>query len=873
MGRRLPFASLFLLFALVAASAQAQRFANLASASDDRSPAARAAGTPIVVDVDLVRSRPERLELTAPDGRILVAERSMFEDRGAGNVMWSGGFAGAGYDSVMLTVQDGYMQGRFGEPESAAYWIRAGVDGVGRMTQPVGGTASSSSPFCGGGLVPDDQEPLAAIQAQRSDPPVGVRSESNHDRLDILVLYTAGAAEVWEALGYGTPRASVQASMDYMSLVFRNNAMPVTPHLIHLAEAPAALDGSSRVVQRLSENRVSAELRAEYQADIVHLFTGEEGSTLGYCGIAYVLTRQGERDDFSNANGVTSAACAFPAQEGAYPYFGRVFAHEIGHNLGANHDPPHAGIDRDVAVRPWAFGHADITTAPTVETIMSYLNYSPRRWEPFFSSVRISPNGWTIGVQDQRENERALYDTLPLAAQYSDNMPDPAGFDETHDWLPGAPGSLTVKPTSKTSARLEWKNQSDNEEDFRIQARTAGDIWRVVKTEAAGSEASEVTGLKSGGRYMFRVRAHRSQGAADSETVTATLTADGGSGPGPGDIDIPADVTAAAFGPTSVALTWGGASKGTVEIEARTWKAGWSQVITADATAGSVTVADLEAEAPYTFRLRTRAGSGKTSAWSDEVSATTGDAAGACRSGGRFLCLSEGRFEIQAHWKDHNREGVYGNGTAVPIDVSDESGMFWFFSSTNIELVVKALDGRGLNGHYWVFFGALSDAEYWVTVRDTVGGGGRTYHNPPAENCGQSDITAFLPSGAVASGSSGGGGAGTRYRSGTDDGGGDRSSGCRPGTGEWHLRTGCQPALPARRPVLGGRRVHRSQRHAVEGRRGRVVPYDEGNRFLLVLQSLQCGTRGQGAGRPGADREVLVPLRRSVGRGVHDHAD
>ena len=93
----------------------------------------------------------------------------------------------------------------------------------------------------------------------------------------------------------------------------------------------------------------------------------------------------------------------------------------------------------------------------------------------------------------------------------------------------------------------------------------------------------------------------------------------------------------------------------------------------------------------------------------------------------------------------------------MPIDVSDESGMFWFFSSTNIELVVKALDGRGINGHYWVFFGALSDVEYWVTVRDTAGGGGRTYHNPPAENCGQSDIMAFVPAGAAASGSSGGG--------------------------------------------------------------------------------------------------------------------
>lgn len=66
---------------LFAAAAPAQRFATLASAADDRSAAARAAGTAIVVDHDLVRSGPQRLELQGTDGRILVAERSVFQDR------------------------------------------------------------------------------------------------------------------------------------------------------------------------------------------------------------------------------------------------------------------------------------------------------------------------------------------------------------------------------------------------------------------------------------------------------------------------------------------------------------------------------------------------------------------------------------------------------------------------------------------------------------------------------------------------------------------------------------------------------------------------------------------------------------------------
>ena len=741
----------------VAAGAQGQRFASLASAADDRSAAARAAGTAIVVDRELVRSGPPRLELQAADGRILVAERTVFEDRGNGNAMWAGRFPGANYDSVVLTVQDGYLQGMFGEPGQAVRWIRAGPDGLGRLDQPVGRGPADGAEFCPGGHVDDAPGPGAAVAAARADPPAAVTGESNHDRIDILALYTVDAAEAWESYGYGTPRASIQASMDFLNLVLRNNSMPVGAGLVHVAEAPAALDGARSLLGRMLDLREAAELRARYGADLVHLFTGEQPRALGYCGIAYLLTRAGERADWANAYGVTAATCSFPAQEGAHPYFGQVFAHEVGHNLGANHDPANTGISRDVAVRPWAFGHYDINVSPTVETIMSYRSYVPRQWVPFFSSTRIQPNGWTIGKEDERENERALHDTAPLAARYSDHMPDPSEFDESPDWVPAAPEGLTVKATSATSARLAWKDRSDDELGFRIQARTAGDRWRVLDTAAADSESIDVAGLDREGRYTFRVRAYHDLGGADSESVAVRLSDGGGPGPGPGpdpgEIDVPSDLGAAALGATSVELTWKGVTEGTVEVEARTWKAGWTAVATAAAADGRATVANLEPEAPYTFRLRRRSGGGKVSAWSEEVSATTGDASGACRDGGEYLCLSEGRFEIRAHWKDHNREGVYGTGAAVPIDVSDESGMFWFFSSSNIELVVKTLDGRGVNGHYWVFFGALSDVEYWVTVRDTAGGGSRTYHNPPAENCGQSDVTAFVPSAAASAAS------------------------------------------------------------------------------------------------------------------------
>ncbi|HYG63350.1 MAG TPA: hypothetical protein VEL74_12270, partial [Thermoanaerobaculia bacterium] len=69
------------------------------------------------------------------------------------------------------------------------------------------------------------------------------------------------------------------------------------------------------------------------------------------------------------------------------------------------------------------------------------------------------------------------------------------------------------------------------------------------------------------------------------------------------------------------------------------------------------------------------------------------------------LPLQGGRFLAGVRWADHaGRTGV-----GQPVALTGDSGYFWFFDENNAELVVKVLDGRAVNGHYWVFYGALSD--------------------------------------------------------------------------------------------------------------------------------------------------------------------
>jgi ELWxxDGT repeat protein len=114
-------------------------------------------------------------------------------------------------------------------------------------------------------------------------------------------------------------------------------------------------------------------------------------------------------------------------------------------------------------------------------------------------------------------------------------------------------------------------------------------------------------------------------------------------------------------------------------------------------------------------------------------------ATGTCVPSSRRLCLNGGRFAVEASWKDFS--GHTGAGTAVPL--SGDTGYFWFFDAANVEAVVKVLDGTPVNGHFWVYYGALSNVEYKLTVTDTLTGHVKTYTNPQGRFASVGDGAAF----------------------------------------------------------------------------------------------------------------------------------
>jgi photosystem II stability/assembly factor-like uncharacterized protein len=112
----------------------------------------------------------------------------------------------------------------------------------------------------------------------------------------------------------------------------------------------------------------------------------------------------------------------------------------------------------------------------------------------------------------------------------------------------------------------------------------------------------------------------------------------------------------------------------------------------------------------------------------------------ACKPGPTALCLSGGRFRVEVAWEAE----PFGAGAGQTVALTSDSGAFWFFQPTNLELMIKVLDARTIDGHFWVYYGALSDVAYTITITDTKTGAVKTYRNPKGHLGGSADTAAFL---------------------------------------------------------------------------------------------------------------------------------
>ncbi len=96
-----------------------------------------------------------------------------------------------------------------------------------------------------------------------------------------------------------------------------------------------------------------------------------------------------------------------------------------------------------------------------------------------------------------------------------------------------------------------------------------------------------------------------------------------------------------------------------------------------------------------------------------------------CPGSSGELCLNGGRFSVRAFY----RAGGGPELAAGAMDLTDDSGYFWFFDEANVEVLIKVLDACRFSDRFWVFAAGLTDVEVRLEVTDTETGEIRTYTN------------------------------------------------------------------------------------------------------------------------------------------------
>jgi len=103
------------------------------------------------------------------------------------------------------------------------------------------------------------------------------------------------------------------------------------------------------------------------------------------------------------------------------------------------------------------------------------------------------------------------------------------------------------------------------------------------------------------------------------------------------------------------------------------------------------------------------------------------------------LCLVDDRFLMEVTWQ--TPQDVSRRGFAVSL--TPDTGAFWLTRPADLEVFVRIVDGRALNGSFWVLAGSLALPTFELKVTDTATGALNTYLVPAGTFASIVDLNAF----------------------------------------------------------------------------------------------------------------------------------
>jgi hypothetical protein len=198
------------------------------------------------------------------------------------------------------------------------------------------------------------------------------------------------------------PAGLAQLAVSQMDRSFANSGVAAKLRLVRSTELPyseaAGFDAAVNDLKTPGDGKLDEvhELRNETGADIVALLIDNNE----YCGLA--------------ADILATEANAFTAVNYACAVDNVSFSHELGHLLGARHNP-----EVDPSTSPFSYGHGYQEPAGPWRTIMAYAcaTAACSRLE-YWSNPNISIGGRPAGTAATHNNARVLNQTVDTVAGF-----------------------------------------------------------------------------------------------------------------------------------------------------------------------------------------------------------------------------------------------------------------------------------------------------------------------------------------------------------------------------------------------------------------------------------------------------------------------
>jgi hypothetical protein len=370
----------------------------------------------VVIDLNLLPRSADRqtggiatasvISLNLFDDVNFVAEADRVERTSRG-MAWVGRLRGIDLSQVTIIVNGDVVTGNISMP-GGRYHIRFVVKGVHEVQE------------IDQSLFPQEAEPIEPPRLQEPDDHSSLQKKDtpaydDGSTIDVMVVYSATTRAA--AGGTAAMLAQIDLSVLETNQSYQNSGIAQRLRLVHAEEVAYTETGS--VDQALDCITNTADgcidhihtLRNTYGADVVSFWIEDDPN---YCGVSWVMTTISP--SFSSyAFSAVKRSCA----TGVY-----AFGHEMGHNMGADHD---VYVTSSNLPFPYAHGYTYTATVSPWRTIMAYNDACiaagtscPRI--PYWSNPSISYGGVAMG-NATADNAQTLDNTAFTVANFRAGVP------------------------------------------------------------------------------------------------------------------------------------------------------------------------------------------------------------------------------------------------------------------------------------------------------------------------------------------------------------------------------------------------------------------------------------------------------------------